>query len=81
MKGKKKTKKFNFKKKELINLKMVAECMEIDDYVQNIVIKLDSKDVSQVLRTIVDVRNIFSLSLFYLNRFLIKIDEKFDNRK
>jgi hypothetical protein len=60
---------------------MVAECMEIDDYVQNIVIKLDSKDVSQVLRTIVDVRNIFSLSLFYLNRFLIKIDEKFDNRK
>jgi hypothetical protein len=81
LKGKKKTKKFNFKKKELINLKMVAECMEIDDYVQNIVIKLDSKDVSQVLRTIVDVRNIFSLSLFYLNRFLIKIDEKFDNRK
>ena len=45
---------------------MVAECMEIDDYVQNIVIKLDSKDVSQVLRTIVDVRNIFSLFLFFI---------------
>lgn len=37
---------------------MVAECMEIDDYVQNIVIKLDSKDVSQVLRTIVDMKNL-----------------------
>ena len=35
---------------------MVAECMEIDDYVQNIVIKLDSKDVSEVLRAITDVR-------------------------
>ena len=36
---------------------MVAECMEFDDYVQNIVNKLDSKDVSQVLRTIIEVRS------------------------
>jgi hypothetical protein len=34
---------------------MVAECMEIDDYLQNIVTKLDSKDVLQVLKTIIEV--------------------------
>ena len=42
---------------------MVAECMEIDDNIQNIVLTLDSKDVSQVLRTIVEVNYNFFFSL------------------
>jgi len=37
---------------------MVTESMDVDDYVQNVVVKLDSKDTSQVTKSIKEIKNL-----------------------